>query len=90
MAALGSNEVSLKGDADEGQVTLSFDGNTYTRTLHRTGDGVVFSGDSYFRYSTSQYRLDSPEDIVSGRMDVGLIVLATTVSAQKERTPEAM
>lgn len=47
MAALGSNEVSLKGDADEGMVELEIDGETYSRRLSRTADGIRFSGDPY-------------------------------------------
>ncbi|WP_435144122.1 archaea-specific SMC-related protein [Halobaculum sp. P14] len=48
MAAMGSDRVSLKGDADEGRVRLDVDGETYTRTLTRTGDTVAFGGDPYF------------------------------------------
>ena len=40
MAGLGSENVSLKGDADEGEVTLEFDGETYTRRLHRRNGTV--------------------------------------------------
>jgi len=52
MAALGSDGVSLKGDADEGRVELSVDGETYTRTLTRRDGTVVTGGDPY---------LDDPE-----------------------------
>ncbi|GGL64777.1 archaea-specific SMC-related protein [Halocalculus aciditolerans] len=52
MAGLGSRNVSLKGDADEGRVELTVDGETYTRTLTRTANGVQFGGDPY---------LDDPE-----------------------------
>jgi chromosome segregation ATPase len=52
MAALGSDSVSLKGDADEGRVELSLAGQTYTRTLTRTDGTVVTGGDPY---------LDDPE-----------------------------
>lgn len=38
MAGLGSDRVSLKGDADEGRVELAIDDRTYTRTLTRAGD----------------------------------------------------
>ncbi|MDS0222718.1 chromosome segregation protein SMC [Haloarcula sp. S1AR25-5A] len=44
MAAHGSEWASVKGDADQGRVKLSLDGETYTRTMTRTGDGVVGSG----------------------------------------------
>jgi len=52
MAGLGSRRSSLKGDADEGSVTLSIGEQTYSRTLTRRGDTVVFDGDPY---------LDDPE-----------------------------
>lgn len=52
MAALGSENVSLKGDTDEGYVEFTFDGETYTRTLKRQNGTVHFSGDPY---------LDDPE-----------------------------
>jgi chromosome segregation ATPase len=54
MGALGSDRVSLKGDADEGYVELTFndDENTYTRTLDREQGTVVISGEPY---------LDDPE-----------------------------
>ncbi|MFB6267829.1 MAG: archaea-specific SMC-related protein [Halodesulfurarchaeum sp.] len=47
MAAMGSREVSLKADAEEGHVELELDGETYTRELTRTSGGVVFDGDPY-------------------------------------------
>jgi DNA repair exonuclease SbcCD ATPase subunit len=47
MAALGSDRASLKGDSDEGRVTLDLGGDQYERSLTRTGDGVVFGGDPY-------------------------------------------
>ena len=52
MAGLGSRQSSLKSDADEGEVTLTLDDETYTRTLKRSGDSVAFDGDPY---------LDDPE-----------------------------
>jgi len=52
VAGLGSNRSSLKGDADEGEVTLEIGGETYTRTLKRRGESVAFGGDPY---------LDNPE-----------------------------
>ncbi|MFC7323687.1 archaea-specific SMC-related protein [Halorubrum rutilum] len=52
MAGLGSRQSSLKGDAQNGEVTLEFDNETYTRTLEREGNSVTFSGDPY---------LDDPE-----------------------------
>ncbi|MUW15449.1 chromosome segregation protein SMC [Halorubrum sp. CBA1125] len=52
MAGLGSERSSLKGDADEGEVTLEVGGETYTRTLKRRGNSIAFGGDPY---------LDDPE-----------------------------
>ena len=52
MAGLGSEQTSLKGDADEGSVTLNIGDKTYTRTLTRHGTSVSFDGDPY---------LDDPE-----------------------------
>jgi chromosome segregation ATPase len=47
MAGLGSTDVSLKGDADEGQITLEIGDEEYTRTLERQGGSVRFGGDPY-------------------------------------------
>ncbi|EMA53641.1 archaea-specific SMC-related protein [Halococcus salifodinae] len=47
MATLGSERVSLKGDADHGEVTLTLGEDTYTRTLERRNGTVVFDGDPY-------------------------------------------
>ena len=47
MAGLGSTDVSLKGDADKGRVTLEVGDEEYTRTLERQGDSVRFGGDPY-------------------------------------------
>jgi len=52
MAALGSENVSMKGDADEAEVELEFDNEVYTRRLTRENGSVVTSGDPY---------LDDPE-----------------------------
>ncbi|WP_458210558.1 archaea-specific SMC-related protein [Haladaptatus sp. NG-SE-30] len=52
MAALGSDQTSLKGDADEGMVELTIGDETYTRTLKRQNGTVTTSGDPY---------LDDPE-----------------------------
>jgi len=51
MAVLGSENVSLKGDADEGVVELRMGEETYTRTLERTSGGVRFGGDPYLEDS---------------------------------------
>lgn len=47
MAALGSDSVSLKGDADEGWAELTIDDQSYTRTLSRRNGTVVTDGDPY-------------------------------------------
>jgi|AntDeeMinimDraft_5_1070356.scaffolds.fasta_scaffold02377_3 chromosome segregation ATPase len=52
MAALGSQQVTLKGDADKGRVEMSLAGETYQRTLQRAGSSVQFGGEHY---------LDNPE-----------------------------
>ena len=52
MAAVGSTDVSLKGDADEGTVELTLGGDTYHRTLRRNGNRIAFGGDPYLEDST--------------------------------------
>ena len=47
MAGLGSDQVSLKGDADSGSVQLEIGGTTYTRELKRQGNSVSLRGDPY-------------------------------------------
>ena len=47
MAGLGSDDVSLKGDADEGRVELTVGGETYTRTLRRQNGTIQTGGDPY-------------------------------------------
>lgn len=47
MAALGSDRVSVKGDAEEATVSLSFDDETVTRTLSDRNGTVQTSGDPY-------------------------------------------
>jgi hypothetical protein len=47
MAALGSDGVSLKGDADEGAIELSIGNDTYTRTLTRENGVVATDGEPY-------------------------------------------
>jgi DNA repair exonuclease SbcCD ATPase subunit len=52
MAALGSDRASLKGDAQEGSVTLTIGDRTYSRTLKRRGDTVVTDGEPYLEDAT--------------------------------------
>jgi DNA repair exonuclease SbcCD ATPase subunit len=47
MAAMGSDQATLKGDADTGSVELSIGGESYERRLKRTGGTVQFEGESY-------------------------------------------
>lgn len=51
MAGLGSDRISLKGDADAGSVTLQIGDETYTRRLNREGGDVVVDGDPYLTES---------------------------------------
>jgi septal ring factor EnvC (AmiA/AmiB activator) len=52
MAALGSDTVSLKGDADEGHVELTLGDTTYTRTLTRQNSSVITTGEPYLDDAT--------------------------------------
>ena len=47
MAALGSEEVAMKGDADEANVELALGDSTYTRHLSRQQGRIAVSGDAY-------------------------------------------
>ncbi|MXV60568.1 chromosome segregation protein SMC [Natronorubrum sp. JWXQ-INN-674] len=47
MAALGSDQVSLKADADEGTATLEFGDDTYRRYLQRRNGTITTDGDPY-------------------------------------------
>ncbi|WP_254280597.1 archaea-specific SMC-related protein [Haloarcula marina] len=47
MAAMGSRQATLKGDADEGRVQFELGDETYERTLIRAGDTVSFNGEGY-------------------------------------------
>ena len=51
MAALGSDDATLKGDAEEGEVSLEIEGETHTRRLSRKGGTVAFDGDPYLEDS---------------------------------------
>ncbi|MFQ3293106.1 MAG: chromosome segregation ATPase [Natrialbaceae archaeon] len=52
MAALGSENVALKADADEARVELTLGDETYTRSLHRQGQDVFTDGDPYLEDPT--------------------------------------
>ncbi|WP_254532658.1 archaea-specific SMC-related protein [Natrinema gelatinilyticum] len=47
MAALGSDQVSLKADANEGRATLEFGDETYRRTLERRNGTIATDGEPY-------------------------------------------
>ncbi|MFA9418233.1 archaea-specific SMC-related protein [Natrinema sp. HArc-T2] len=47
MAALGSDQVSLKADADEGSATLEFGDEIYRRHLSRRNGTITTDGDPY-------------------------------------------
>jgi len=47
MAGLGSEDVSIKGDADESHVEMTAGGETYSRILTRANGGVYAEGDAY-------------------------------------------
>lgn len=51
MAGLGSDNVTLKGDADEGKVVLEIGDDVYTRTVTRRNGAVVYEGDPYLEDS---------------------------------------
>jgi DNA repair exonuclease SbcCD ATPase subunit len=52
MAVLGSDDVSIKADADEAEVELSLGTGTYTRRLNRRSGTVVSDGEPYLEDST--------------------------------------
>jgi recombinational DNA repair ATPase RecF len=47
VAACGSENVSLKADADQGDVSLTIGDQEYTRTLKRQNGTLFFDGDPY-------------------------------------------
>jgi len=47
MAGLGSQQATLKADAQEGRVEMELAGQRYLRTLERAGSSVQFDGDGY-------------------------------------------
>ncbi len=47
MAALGSDNYSIKGDADSASVELTIGGETYTRSLTKDEDTVLANGEPY-------------------------------------------
>jgi DNA repair exonuclease SbcCD ATPase subunit len=52
MAAVGSDNVSVKADADEAHVELMLDGATYTHTLRNIDGGMTTSGTPYLNDAT--------------------------------------
>jgi len=47
MAAMGSNQASLKADTDQGRVTLKIGDREYERTLKREGNSFQIEGEGY-------------------------------------------
>lgn len=47
IAAIGGDNVTLKGDADKGHVKLTVGDDTYIRALERTENGIVFTGNPH-------------------------------------------
>ena len=47
MAALGSDDVSMKGDADSASVELTIGGETYSREFTRQGSTITTTGEPY-------------------------------------------
>ncbi|GAA0237749.1 hypothetical protein GCM10009000_061570 [Halobacterium noricense] len=47
MPTLGSDQATLKDDAEEGSVELTIDDTTYTRLLTRTDGSIMTKGDPY-------------------------------------------
>jgi DNA repair exonuclease SbcCD ATPase subunit len=52
MAALGSDDVSVKADADEAHVELEIAGETYTRTLEGQNGRILADGEPYLEDPT--------------------------------------
>lgn len=52
MAALGSDNVSMKGDADSATVELTIDGETHERELTRQGTSITSEGEPYLEDPT--------------------------------------
>jgi DNA repair exonuclease SbcCD ATPase subunit len=94
MAALGSDEPSLKADADAGRVELTIDGETYTREFERTGTGVRTTGDPYLEDPTAAdtfaFLLESnpARRAVRGRADLRSVIMEPidTTAIQAEIT----
>jgi chromosome segregation ATPase len=51
MAALGSDDISLKADADAGRASLEFGNEVYERSLERSGGTIVTDGNPYLEDS---------------------------------------
>jgi len=52
MAAVGSDNISVKADAEEAHVELTLNGETYRRTLERHNGAIATNGDPYLEDST--------------------------------------
>jgi hypothetical protein len=52
MAAVGSDNISVKADAEKAHVELTLNGETYTRTIERRNGAVAISGEPYLEDPT--------------------------------------
>jgi hypothetical protein len=52
MAGLGSDDVTIKGDANQAGVELTINGETYTRELTKNGTAIRTDGEPYLEAPT--------------------------------------
>lgn len=91
MAVTGSENASLKADAEEGAVELSIDGKTYSRTLTRRNGRITMDGNPYLDDSTLadlfSFLLESNEcrQAVAGGDDLREIIMRPIDTDEIER-----
>ena len=91
MAALGSDNVTLKRDCDEGYVELEMGGETYTRTLQRTNGDIRFGGEPYSSEMTEAelfaFLLEGNEvrQAVAAKKDLRDVIMRPVDTAEIER-----
>jgi len=89
--ALGGSVPTLKSDTDEGRVTLTVDGESFTRTYERTRASVRVDGDPYTEESTlvdlfASLLADNPaREAVERGDDLREIIMRPVDSAAIER-----
>ena len=95
-AGLGSDDVTIKGDADEGHVELTVDGETYTRELYRDGTTVHTDGTPYLEYPTEAdlfaFLLESNEArrAVTNTEDLRDVIMRPVDTDQLQRDVESL